>query len=204
MSHGVIVHGLLAHCLLFNLQVVLSFLEKYAADAVMNPLALVQAISDIVGGAIVLMNNVLAINALGAQHFQPPKEFPETMPEGSIVLRSILSAAKHRMHPSRALLLPPSDDDWSHLMEWRDTADYAATTLAMVAGIVDMDTGFKSPLLGESNFGRPPAVLVSVSHLVRSRCFCNWSLWCRIHLSLIPPVLGHCLHAFRGGPWPDP
>jgi hypothetical protein len=95
------------------------------------------------------MNNVLAINVHGAQIFQEPKQFPKAMRKDSMVLRQLVECAEKHMHPLARLLLPPSDSDWQHLSEWRATADYAATTLSMVAGIVDLETGFKSPLLGE-------------------------------------------------------
>jgi hypothetical protein len=96
-----------------------------------------------------MMTAVLAINVHGPEYFQQPKKFPQQMLDRSLVLDRITIVGIAQVQPSTGQWLPPSPLDWQHLNEWRETADYAATTLAMLAGIVGMEAGFGSPLLGE-------------------------------------------------------
>jgi hypothetical protein len=114
---------------------------------------LISMVAGTVDSVVQLMNTVLAVNVHGQSIFQQPKEFLIPMMERSRVLYDIIKVAVLRVHPSTRQSLPPSPLDSQHLNEWRETADYAATTLAMLAGIVDLETGFHSPLLGGSKNG---------------------------------------------------
>jgi hypothetical protein len=118
-----------------------------------------QVVSNVVGSALSMMNTVLAINVHGSDIFQQPKQFPKQVLDRSFLLRCITIAGRIPAQAVMRQLLPPSPLDEQHLDEWREAADYAATTLSMLAGIVGLETGFKSPLLGESQL----AVLVSAS-----------------------------------------
>jgi hypothetical protein len=131
----------------------LSFLEDPVENDLVDPLSFVQLMSSTVGITIQPMITVLAINVHGADVFEEPKKFPKHML--NIVLKHITTAGKAHAHPKTALMLPPSPLDGQHLEEWKEAADYAATTLAMVVGIVDIETGFKSPfnLAGERQLG---------------------------------------------------
>jgi hypothetical protein len=132
---------------------VLSFLENPKGDDILLPLAITQVVTNAVGASIQWMNRVLLINVHGPGVLQQPKEFPQQVLKRSFLLRCITTAGTFQMEPSTRQLLPPSPVNGQHLNEWRETADYSATTLAMLAGIVDLETGFKSPLLGEIQMG---------------------------------------------------
>jgi hypothetical protein len=115
---------------------------------VSEPAALIHAVAETVSSAIEELSMVLAVNVHGQRIFQQPKQFPKQMLERSGVLYDITRAGLFRVDSVLRELLPPSPLDGQHLNEWRETADYAATTLAVLAGIVDLETGFHSPLLG--------------------------------------------------------
>jgi hypothetical protein len=127
---------------------VLSFIENPSGGKCLSPLAIISLMSETVGSAIQLMNRVLATNVHGPDYFQQPKKFPQQMLDRGFVLNCITTSGDSLLHPSTGQLLPPSPLDGQHLNEWREAADYAATTLSMLAGFIDLDTGFKSPLLG--------------------------------------------------------
>jgi hypothetical protein len=132
---------------------VLSFIENPSGGKCLSPLAIISLMSETVGSAIQLMNRVLATNVHGPDYFQQPKKFPQQMLDRGFVLNCITTAGETHVQPATGQLLPPSPLDGQHLNEWRETADYAATTLSMLAGIVDLETGSFSPLLGESHIG---------------------------------------------------
>jgi hypothetical protein len=127
----------------------LSFLEHPSGGQIVTPLTHIQFVAQTAGLIIHVMLKVLAITVHGSGVYQQPKNFPKQMLERSIVLDRMTTAATYLMHPSIGQLLPPSPLHGQHLNEWRETADYAATTLAVLAGTVDLETGFTSPLLGE-------------------------------------------------------
>jgi hypothetical protein len=131
----------------------MSFLENASGSRlVAHPANLNRLVADAVRSIIQYMNMVLAVNVHGSDVFQKPISFPKQMLHSSFVLECITSTAAAGVHPGTGQLLPPSPLDGQHLNEWRETADYAATTLSLVAGIVDLETGFKSPLLGGSDY----------------------------------------------------
>jgi hypothetical protein len=122
---------------------VLLFLGHPTGDDFFNPLALMRMLAHTVATTNQMMNRVLVVNVHGPGFFQHPKEFPKQMLDRSFLLKCITSGPHE-------VLLPASPLDWQHFNEWREAADYAATTLSMLAGIIDLEAGFKSPLLGES------------------------------------------------------
>jgi hypothetical protein len=126
----------------------LSFLENPMWE-LLDPLTFMQMLSDTTGTAIQLLNKLLLINVQGQDYFLGPrKDYPTHMLDSNIVLGALITAAQAQALPSTALMLPPADSDEQHLQKWRRTADYAAKAMAMVAGIVGLDTGYQSPLLG--------------------------------------------------------
>jgi hypothetical protein len=120
---------------------------------------LIQLVAQAVGSALRLIPMALAINVHGPHIFQQPKNFPQQMLDRSAVLRCLTRAANAHVHPFSATLLPPSPLDEQHLDEWKETADYAVNILALLAGIVDLETGFRSPLIGGSLDGQVAASL---------------------------------------------
>jgi hypothetical protein len=128
----------------------LCFLEVPAGGTSVTPLYIHQLFANTVCASIKLMNMLLVVNVHGSDTFQKPKKFSQQVLEASLVLKCVSDAASTLLHPSTAEMLPPSPLDEQHLKEWRETADYAATTLVMLAGMVDLETSFKSPLLGGS------------------------------------------------------
>jgi hypothetical protein len=126
---------------------VLSFLLNPSSDSAAK---LTEMVAWTAGRAIHMMTRVLAVKVHGSGFFQQPRNFPKQVLDHSIVLGCITSAATHLMRPDTGQLLPPSPLDEQHLNEWRETADYAATILALLGGVVGLETGFLSPLLGES------------------------------------------------------
>jgi hypothetical protein len=130
----------------------LSFFED-PSNCVGDPAGLMHMVAETVGSAVQQVSAALAVNVHGRHTFLQPKRFPGRMLHRSHVLYQITSAGTAHARAPNGELLPPSPLDGQHLIEWRETADYAATTLSMVAGIVDLETGFKSPLLGGSKIG---------------------------------------------------
>jgi hypothetical protein len=135
----------------------MTLLENASIGALLPPLDLLQVVTNAVGSSIQLMNRVLAINVHGSDIFQQPKQFPKQVLDRSMVLDRITTAARSQLHPCYRQLLPPSLLDRQHLNEWRETADYGATTLALLGGIFSFETGFKSPLLGGSQLAQSAA-----------------------------------------------
>jgi hypothetical protein len=125
----------------------LSFLENPTGELI-DPLSVMNLLSAATDSAIRLLTQGLAINVHGQDYFLPLKEYPTHMLDSNMVLGALVSAARNQVHPSTALMLPPAASDEQHLQEWRRTADYAAKAMAMMAGIVDLETGYESPLLG--------------------------------------------------------
>jgi hypothetical protein len=110
----------------------LSFYQNPSSVRLVNgPLTLYQLVADTAGQTIQLMNRVLAVNVHGSHVLEPPLQFPEQMPGLSFVLDCITAAGTTQVNSFTHGLLPTSPLDGRHLNEWRETADYAATTLVM-------------------------------------------------------------------------
>jgi hypothetical protein len=170
---------------------VLSFLENPTSGTVNHPLFFITWVTGTVGAAIAEMNMLLMINVHGSETFQQPRNFPKQMLEHSFVLNRITCAGSTQAHPT-GQKLPPAPLDGQHLSEWREAADYAATTLAVLAGIVDLETSsFKSPLLGGFRMVDQPPTCAPL----------QFYLGCFAHGKLILACMILCVcMQHRGGP----